>query len=548
MKLPTIVSGKKSMIRLVLFSLVLSVTSVFPCIANAGQLGDANDDGTFDNRDIAPFVMALTNRQMYDSMYPSVDPDVVLDMNGDGFFDNLDISGFVVALVSPVQPPTELRTVASGSANSISLSWTASVTEGVTDYRVLYGLDSGSLTNSLDVGNVTSATVSGLKAGQTYSLAVVALTSSGQSQAGAALITAQTDTPINIVDLFNGGTPLEAATTVETPGALLTYIADRVRDRHAREAEFQAYDHYLSWYWEQRVANVEIVDRVGRNGGTDITFNYTTKRPLAPAEFRTFYRGITTSAEYSNNQIATFVSSNPSAIPGETDFNYTVTINWNNQFNRSLQLGDRVEIEISQFLSGPRNGRSNYYGTALLYIVGQGVVPWGQGQDLGFNGGVVGNVNQSRDSYPLPATAWLGGLTTVHYQYSNEPKEGFKQTAGNISPTNGFPFMLGRRLHHTDFGNGVHSEPGNPIFSAQVGKLGTKFIARSCVECHVNNGRALTPNLGALMTKSVVKVGDDADGTPHPTLGSVLQPQSTSGPAEATASISSYTQRHWTIR
>jgi CxxC motif-containing protein (DUF1111 family) len=38
----------------------------------------------------------------------------------------------------------------------------------------------------------------------------------------------------------------------------------------------------------------------------------------------------------------------------------------------------------------------------------------------------------------------------------------------------------------------------------------------------------------------VVKVGVDSGGTTHPLLGSVLQPQSTSGPPEATAVISSY--------
>ena len=171
-----------------------------------------------------------------------------------------------------------------------------------------------------------------------------------------------------IVNLFNAGTLLEAATTVETPDALFTYIADRGRDRHAREGNFQAYDHYLSWYWEQRVANIEIVDRVGRNGGTDITFNYVTQRPLNPAVFRTFFRGITTVAEYSHNQIATLVSTSASSIPGETDYEYSATINFNTQFSRALQVGDRVEIEISQFLQAPRNGRTNYYGTALLYI------------------------------------------------------------------------------------------------------------------------------------------------------------------------------------
>ena len=42
------------------------------------------------------------------------------------------------------------------------------------------------------------------------------------------------------------------------------------------------------------------------------------------------------------------------------------------------------------------------------------------------------------------------------------------------------------------------------------------------------------------MLKTVVKVGSDALGTPHPALGSVLQPQSTGTTAEATAVIANY--------
>jgi CxxC motif-containing protein (DUF1111 family) len=441
-----------------------------------------------------------------------------------------------------VLAPTSLQTISSGSSNAIGLGWVASATPEVIGYRVVYGTDSLNLTNAVDVGNVNSAIISGLISGQTYYLAVIALTADGQSLAMDAAITAQPDVEASIVALFNAFTPLEPATTIDTPTALYTYIADRVRDRHAREANFHIYDHYLSWYWEQRVANIEIVDRVGKAGQPQqITFNYTTQDQLNPAEFRTFFRGIGTVAEYSNNQIATLVSTNASATPGEIDYNYSATVTANNQFNRPLQLGDRVEIEISQFLNAPRHGRNNYYGTVLLYIVGQGIVPWAQGNDMGFNGGIVGTVNQSLDSYPLPATAWLGGQTTLPYQYSNEPEHRFKQTAGNISPTNGLPFMLGRRLHHTDFGNGAHSEPDNPIFTEQLGKLGPKFIARSCVECHVNNGRALPAAVGTPLTKWVFKVGSDASGTTHPTLGHVLQSQSSSGPNEGNVSIASYT-------
>ncbi|HXI72117.1 MAG TPA: di-heme oxidoredictase family protein [Verrucomicrobiae bacterium] len=445
-----------------------------------------------------------------------------------------------------VLAPTSLHTMASGFTNAIGLAWTASSTPGVIGYRILYGTSSGAMTNSTDVGNVTSAIISGLTPGQTYYVSVITLAANGQSLAADSSITAQPDTTIGIIPLFDTSTQLEPATTVNTPTALITYLADRARDRHARESDFHLYDHYLSWYWEQRVASIEIIDTVAK-GGSTITFNYTTLAELNPAEFRTFFRGITTVAEYQNNQQATLVSTNASAFPGETDFHYTATISANAQFNRPLQLGDRVEVEISQFLLAPRHGRANYYGTVILYVVGQGIVPWASSAtqvdaaNMANNGPVVGNVRTNLDSYPMPTNGWLGGLTTLPYQYSDEPSNHFKEFAGNISPTNGFPFMLGRRLHHTDFGDGTHSEPDNPVFTEQIGKLGPRFINRSCVACHVNNGRALPPAIGAPMLQSAVKVGSDANGARHPTLGSVLQPQITTGSPEGGMTIASYT-------
>ncbi|HMJ92195.1 MAG TPA: di-heme oxidoredictase family protein [Candidatus Acidoferrum sp.] len=413
-------------------------------------------------------------------------------------------------------PPTNLRVIAAGVTNAIGLAWNASSTPGVIGHRILYGVTSGSLTNSTAVGNVTTATLSGLTPGQTYYLAVVALTADAESQPGN-IISAQPQVNTGIVPLFDASTLLEPATTIDTTNALITHVADRARDRHAREGMFSAYDHYLTWYWEERTIAIEIVDRVAK-GGTGITFNYTTLTPLGAPEFRAFFRGINTVAEYHFNLLAPLVGSN----------RYSATINSKLPENRPLQIGDRVEIEISQFIEAAEHGRNNYYGTAILYIVGQGIVPW-QG------------VGPLLDSFPLPESAWLGGLTTLPFQYSNEPEHRFKQTAGNFSPTNAQPFMLGRRLHHTDFGIGAHSESGNPVFTNHIGKLGPKFIARSCVECHVNNGRALPPSIGALMNRTVVKVGSDASGSPHPTLGSVLQPQSIGGPAESSAIIASYT-------
>jgi len=319
-----------------------------------------------------------------------------------------------------------------------------------------------------------------------------------------------------IFPLFNQSTILEPATVIETSTSLITRIGDRGRDRHARESQFKAYDHYLSWYWEHRTVSIEIVDRVAK-GGNSITFNITSLWKLDSPDFRAFFRGIGTVAEYWVNLDSTTID----------DSHYTVTVYYNPKENRPIRIGDRMEIEFSPFLLRPPRGRSNYYGTAMLYIVGQGgAVPWE----------AVGSL---QDSFPLPQKAWLGGRTTLPYQYSDEPVHRLKQLATNMSPGNIQPFMLGRRLHHTDFGDGRHSEPNNPVFAEQIGKLGTRFVARSCIECHSNNGRTLPPPIGAQL-KAEIRVGVDAAGTAHPNLGNILQSQSTSGSPEGGMSIANW--------
>ncbi len=331
-----------------------------------------------------------------------------------------------------------------------------------------------------------------------------------------------------IVPLFDAGTKLEPATIEDTPTALITRVGDRGRDRHAREWMFHAYDHYLPDYWEYRTDTIEVVDRVAK-GGDSITYNFTSLWPLNGPNLRAFFEGKGTVAQYAHNIGST-----------RTDpLHYTTTIKYNPIERRPIKLGDRIEIEFSPFLVNPPRGRSNYYGTAFLYVVGQGgMVPWEWHEDVSVAEKKRG---LSLDSYPLPESAWLGGRTTVHQQYSDEPQARFQQLATNLAPINAQPFMLGRRLHHTDFGTGAHSEPGNPIFTEQVGRLGQHYVNRSCVACHAHNGRALPAAIGKPMTQYVVHVGSDAKGTPHPQLGATLQSQSSSGPAEGGVVISSWT-------
>lgn len=311
--------------------------------------------------------------------------------------------------------------------------------------------------------------------------------------------------PGPVVPLFAPSTPLEAAAVEDTPTALITRFGDRARDRHAREAQFKAYDHYLSFYWEQRTATVELIDKVAR-GGSEIVVNVYPQWELGAPEFRAFFRGLSAVAEYHHNVLLTRVSSAP--------WHYTTTLSFNTKEGRALRVGDRMEIEVSQFLQAPPRGRANYYGTAVLYVVGQGgLVPWeGRGATL--------------DSFPLPEDAWMGGRhLTLPYAYSDEPSQRFNQIAGHLAPQSAQPFMEGRRLHHTAFDTGAHSEhpDTNPPMTQHVGKAGPNFYATRCVDCHVNNGRSLPPLPGERLIRSATKVGG-ADGAPDPQWGASLQP------------------------
>jgi len=336
-----------------------------------------------------------------------------------------------------------------------------------------------------------------------------------------------------LTPLYDASTELEPPLQEDTPTALITRFADRARDRHAREDQFQQYDHYLSHYWEHRTAEIEIVDTIGRGGNT-ITFNVASQWELSPteAELRFFYRGMNTVAEYHNNGVMTPVPGNN--VPGSNVRHYTRSLNYNQKTGAPLQVGDRLEFELSHFLNGVPSGRNNYYGTAILYVVGEGVVPWEAR-------GVFGDPSTEReDSYPMPVEGWLGGGTTLPYQYSDEPDNHFMQMATNLASINGQTFVKGRRVHHTDFGDGSHDETAaNPPFGALAGMLGGHYVNRSCVACHDRNGRALPPAVGQELSSYVVHVGGPT-GEPHPLLGSVLQSRNTAGPPEALAVLSGW--------
>ncbi len=348
-----------------------------------------------------------------------------------------------------------------------------------------------------------------------------------------------------LVPLYDSTTVLEPEVLEDTPEALITRLGDRGRDRHAREDNFRAYDHYLKMYWEHRTASIEIIDTVGKAppGEGKITFNVVSQFKLEDlqAELRLFYRGIGTVAEYHNNGVMTPLD----------DLHYTRTITANGATNQPLQVGDHMEFEMSQFLDKAVEafgGRANYYGTTYLYIVGEGLVPWQA--DITWtdftNDQTIAETTkgpfEDEFSYPIPEEGWLGGRGTLMYQYSNEPRDHFMQMAGNLAGMNAQPFVLGRRAIHTDFEDGHHNEdPENPYWTEQAGKLGPLYINESCDACHTRNTRSLPPNVGEAFKQFVFKVGD-AEGNPHAQLGRVFQPGEFAGAQEGVVKLAAWNE------
>lgn len=348
------------------------------------------------------------------------------------------------------------------------------------------------------------------------------------------------------------------------------------------------YDLWKDNYWHQRVVHAEIEDRVGRNNGTDITFRVKsfarhtstgTAAPYQPVEWRFFYdRGAepTNASTFMHNpgpaiQETSLPGGNPSTDPNahpnvNAEWTYEYTLNFYQAANitRPLQLGDEIEFEISQFMMfgqpPPPNAfsflqagtQSNYYGSTFMYVVGEGLRPWYASEVETNTPGPDGRISYESDA--IPEIGRLGGDTTLHYTYSGETEWRYKQAVPNLAPDNTWDFFNGRRLHHTGFDSGNHSEPNNaPIINPQTnlthaGDLGPNYTANACITCHFRNNRAVLPPVGGELEKFVISVAADQTGTtPHPTLGDTLSPRSVNDPqqwqvdAALASSLSSFT-------
>lgn len=350
--------------------------------------------------------------------------------------------------------------------------------------------------------------------------------------------------PAAIVPLFDATTPLDRPWIEDRGDAIITRFGDRGRDRHAREAQFQAYDHYLPHYWEYRTARMRFVDFVAK-GGSTLEVSMVSEWRLSIAEFRAWYLGLHTVATYSGNYAQGVSEEGPGTFDADhvkisdegTQYRYSFTMT--HGFDRGapvpLAVGQQMEFEASQFLAGAPGARQNYYGTTGLYLVGVGgVVPWeavGDFADPSSERGI---------SRAIDEAGWLGGRTTLPYSYSDEPDNHFLQMATNLSAEHAQPFVRGRRVHHTDLIDGTHDESTeNGVFTDLVGLAGPLYVHPSCDGCHVRNGRAAVAEVGAPLDHWVFKIGAD-DGGPDPRWGRVLQTAATAGAPEGSVTIASW--------
>ena len=107
--------------------------------------------------------------------------------NGAGFF-RLQIPAIVV------MPPSNLQQLPSGTTNTIDLTWNASASPGVTGYLMSYNDTNSTTTNTVNLGPVTSAVISGLTAGETYFISIITVSGNGQSQPASILAQVSTNT------------------------------------------------------------------------------------------------------------------------------------------------------------------------------------------------------------------------------------------------------------------------------------------------------------------------------------------------------------------
>ncbi|MBY0574653.1 MAG: discoidin domain-containing protein [Undibacterium sp.] len=333
---------------------------------------------------------------------------------------------------------------------------------------------------------------------------------------------------------------IETIQRVEMDGTLVTLMGARSHERHSRErgeSWFEADQmrgRYLPFpvkYFQYRTFGIEIRDNSRVKGVTKPRLEFWLHNPDADHQGTTFsfFR------DANNPNVLDYgwafnsgFSSNPnidvSLCPkGQRVCSRIVDENWTTNPHSILKLGDKVELSPALRLPEPTpdGAGSRYYSAEWLYIVGEGLRPWY-------------GVEPRLDSAPLPLDTLSGGLGSVSYNYSDEAFRLFQQMFNNIGMQNAQRFVEGRRLVHTSFLTGLHTEHSdeNGTYLPAVGKVGNSFNQVTCVACHTMNGRSPAQQQFSKLDSMALLTGvTDATGKlhPHPLYGDNIQMNGSTG-------------------
>lgn len=360
--------------------------------------------------------------------------------------------------------------------------------------------------------------------------------------------------PSQLEPLYGVSTPKDPPVARLVDGVAYTNFGARVRSRHAREAEFRLYRVFPPFYFENRTFEVEVIDQTGA-GGQQVTINVTLDHPIGgdpPQKLtgRFFYSGYPSKAGYYHGGFFKDVSQEYS----DKRFHYRFVVDNVHILGLppEVKKGQLMEMEFTFNLArengvGSDRGASNYYSRSWLIRLGEpGVLAWDA------NGGFPEgewhpenrpNGSHGRDSLPLSEKRRLGGDTTISADLSNEPEKSLMQMAQNIAPKHAQVFVEGRRLLHTSFLDGNHTEGGNEPFKEMQGKAGPSYDQPHCVGCHLNNGRSARNDIGQSVSNIVFKTGvvsEQGKIAPHPEWGRSIETQSTEGAPESRVTLEGY--------
>jgi CxxC motif-containing protein (DUF1111 family) len=325
-----------------------------------------------------------------------------------------------------------------------------------------------------------------------------------------------------IVPLF---TPADvknpAVVTVRPDGVIVTRGAGRVRGRHEKEGTFASFEPH---YFEDRTYGFIIEDftPTGQNliRATYLPHNMPDHSGNRITNWRSWKERAANATFQFNNYIPDATEADVPPEAGKL-FPYAFVQQYSEKTSpqgRTFTKGENYEFEIGVFIDPAtmttKGSRDSYYTDCFRYKIGEG--------------GLTPN-NQDYAPAPGPTPEARGGAdTTIAWILDKQDiAEAIGQMALNIQPENVQNFVEGRRLFHTDFTTGAHSETGNQVFTEHMNQAGPLYATTACTNCHLHNGPGTTVDTFSESTSMAFKLYNSGD------LGDQLQLQ------EGTAKLAS---------